>query len=213
MNAFNFHRIFRFCLVCIGYLGLAFVSTTALSQRSVTVVGEIVVQSDSAPAVGVEIDLFNQDREIFLDRTETDDDGRFSFAIDAVEPEQCFVLTYIAPENLLFRANTSRYLNRDVCVDDQDSVDVPVTQLLAAQSLASIELLVESSGGANDTTLQADLFLANNDGTRASFMRSEQITINAMGSFYVSPGCYVVVLIAPETDPDRVFVNGGHQLD
>jgi len=179
-----------------------------LSQRSVTVIGAIDVQSDSAPAVGVQIDLFNRDREVFLDRTETDSDGRFTFSIDDVEPEQCFVLTYIAPENLLFSANTSRYLNRDVCVSDPDNVEVSVTSLVAAESLARIELSVQSTGVANDAILQADLFLAKKDGTRASFLRSEQLTINADGKFYVAPGCYVVVLIAPETNPGSVFTNG-----
>ena len=168
-----------------------------------TAIGGAVDDGDG-PVAGVAIDLFtaNADgsRGSWLAQTTTTADGSYRFDVDP----GCYVLTFIAPAGRTF-TNGSPWFQPGQCVDD-------------GQTITALDATL-SGGGAGGTAIGGsvddgdgpvagvaiDLFTANADGTRGTWLR--QITTGADGGyrFDVDPGCYVLTFIAPA---GRTFTNG-----
>ena len=65
--------------------------------------------------------------------------------------------------------------------------------------------MVTSGDGTPEPRVAIDLFTADEDGTRLSYVRTTKTDRNGQYRFRVDPGCYALVFIAP---PGRTFVGG-----
>lgn len=169
-------------------------------------IGDRVTDTSGAGVGGVKIDLFAQDaqgrRSTFLGTTETNGSGFYGFEVDP----GCYTVVFIAPDGRSFQGG-SRYAERRTCVDGTDDLSLDAV-LLAAGGAASIgDRVTFSSSGAGAQGVDIDLFAAV-DGSRlrAEWLGSTTSAADGTYRFPVTPGCYVVVFIAPS---GQNFVNGG----
>jgi hypothetical protein len=164
-------------------------------------VGGTVTSSDGGTVEGLVVDLFTavdaQTRGQWLGDASTNGAGEFRFA-DV--PAGCYFLTFIAPDGATFPASASRWLNTYVCVEaGQTNVELNAVVQLPSGQEGEIDGTITSVGGSPVEGLVVDLFTANGDGTRASWLGDA--TTDGSGVFRfatLQPGCYVLTFIAPE---------------
>lgn len=166
-------------------------------------IGDSVIYEDGQPAPGVVLDLFGATVDLvrtdYVASTATDDDGIYGFTDDA----GCYVVVAIAPDGQTF-VDGGQWSEQGTCLTAGETDDT-LDAVLARPTTAAIGDSVTNSDGSAAPGVAIDLFAANDDGSRAGYLRSTASSEGGGYGFDVSPGCYVVVFIAPE---GRVFTNG-----
>ncbi len=143
---------------------------------------------------GVGIDLFNETRTTWLASLETDQDGRYQFAVDA----GCYLVTFVAPSGTEFP--TGSYANRAVCPGDgqaNDAVDAQL-QINGSGNGPRIEAAVVDRTGAGVSGVKIDLFQSDQSQARLGYLRT--ITTGSAGDYVInlgSPSCVVLTFVAP----------------
>ncbi len=154
-----------------------------------------VTGSDGSPVAGVEVDLFRQTadggRGEFLDFVDTDSSGAYSFAVTP----GCYVLTFIAPDGFTF--NGSQWFQPSICVEPGQPAVIDAV-LDAPPAATGVGGSVTTIDGSPAVAVAVDLFEANADGARGTFLGSTETDSSGDYSFEVSAGCYILTLIAPE---------------
>lgn len=164
------------------------------------VAGGTVTSTAGAAVANLSVDLFQAvdqyNRGQWLGDARTDANGDFSFG--GLAPG-CYILTYIAPGGATFPASGGQYLNTYECLD-------------AGENNSGLDAVVSLSGGGDPSTiggtvtnggsgfggLTVDLFQANGDGSRGSWLGDT--TTDGSGNYSfdnVDQGCFVLVFIAP----------------
>lgn len=167
-----------------------------------------VVNSDGSPAAGVTIDLFSANadgsRNAFLEATTTDSNGDYRFSTNA----ECYVLTFIAPTGKTF-TNQSQWYQAPECVGANEQVTGVDATVLGNQGSQSISGRVTANNGSPVAGVVIDLFTANADGSRGTYIGDA--TTDANGNYQLDTGaaCYVLTFIAPN---GRTFTNGSQWL-
>ncbi len=168
-------------------------------------IGDRVTETDGGGVSGVDIDLFSQNpdgsRNAYLASATTDGNGFYGFDVDA----GCYTVVFVAPSGRTFQGG-NQYLERSTCVSggvDDLTLDAV---LLGGASGSSIGDRVSYATGAGAAGVDVDLFAANGDQSRGEWLGSTSTDGSGSYGFPVSPGCYVVVFIAP---PGESFVGSG----
>ncbi len=163
-------------------------------------IGGAVTSVDGGPVEGLVVDLFAAvdpyNRGEWFGGARTDAAGGYAFGdVEA----GCYVVTFTAPAGGAFPDSGGPYLQRYLCLEAGESntgVDAVVNP--GGSTPASIGGTVTNDGAAFGG-LVVDLFAANGDGSRATWL-GDQATGDA-GTYAfapVEPGCYVLVFIAPD---------------
>jgi subtilisin family serine protease len=164
----------------------------------------VVTTSGGDPAVGIVIDVFTQTAQGFrgqwLGDVVSDPTGAFSTDVDA----GCYVLTFIAPVGESF-VGSGRWLDLGACVTAGQTTAALNAILEEPTTQAGTITGTVSQAGAPVSGVTVDLFTANADGTRGSWLGDT--TTDATGQFVHSgaAGCYVLTFIAPQ---GSVFTTG-----
>ncbi len=158
--------------------------------------------ADGAPAPGAVIDLFEDvgggARGEWLGDARTDANGRVRFSADG-----CRVVTFIAPDGQRFLNQTS-WENAQGCPDPGQTISLSATLAGSGTGPASIGGSVDR-GGAPVGGVVVDLFVAQGDGSRGSWLGDVATDGSGDFTFDVGPGCYVLTFIAPS---GQTFTNG-----
>ena len=169
-------------------------------------IGGTVTNGDGSAAAGVVVDLFaaNADgsRGAFVGATSTDTAGRYQFAATA----GCYVLTFIAPTGRTF-TNGSQWFQPSACPTAGQALGGVNAALSGggAGGAAVTGTVTAATGGAGVAGVDVDLFAANADGSRGTWIGSQLTDSTGRYRFDVTPGCYVLTFIAPT---GRTFTNG-----
>ncbi len=171
-----------------------------------TSIGDAVTTTAGAAAPGVQVDLFSATadggRDGYLRSTQTDSQGRYSFPVGGAG---CYVVTFVAPQGQTF-TNGSQWLNRYRCVQNgEQATDVDAVLAVAGGSARIGDRVTDRNGNAV-AGVGTDLFTANGDGSRGSYLRSDATDGSGFYGYDVGAGCYVVTFIAPS---GRTFVDSG----
>ncbi len=158
--------------------------------------------ADGNGVEGVNVDLFTENRVSYLRSTLTDGSGNYFFA--DLDPG-CYVATLVAPASIEF--TSGQYANRAVCVAaGEDQTVAPALVVTPGNSGTAVGGAVTDGLGQPVSALSVDLFSANADGSRITYLRSTQTGTDGLYRFDLAgAGCYAVVLIAPA---DQTFVGG-----
>ena len=140
----------------------------------------------------------------YLRSTTTATDGTYSFDVDA----GCYVATFIAPDGRRFDTGQT-WNNQALCLDDQPGT-ANATLTPADQQPARIGDTVTDTTGNGINGIAIDLFTADADGSRGTWLDATATTNDGTYGFDVNPGCYVVTFIAPQ---DQTFSNGSAWLN
>lgn len=172
-----------------------------------TAVGGTVTDRGGASRPDVTVDLFRADadgnRLGYLRSTTTGADGGYRFELAAAG---CYTVVMIAPGDDVFESG-SRYAQGSSCLaDGQEALDLnAVIQSVGPPPGGTTVVGTVLRADDSPASLKADLFQATADGTRGAFL--EAVSTDGAGrySFDVTPGCFVVVIVASDND---VFDNG-----
>lgn len=162
--------------------------------------------SDGSPVVRVNLFAASAggSRTSFLGAARVPDVGDYSFSVDG----GCYVVVAIAPYGETF-TNGSRFSQSHRCVGDGQTVTLPAVAINASRS-GSNEVTIGGQvgvrGGEAAAGVGLNLFAAQGDGSRGSFLARTETDGSGRYRFVTAPGCYVVVTIAPT---GQNFVNGG----
>lgn len=164
-----------------------------------------------APIEAIVIDLFasrdGEERGQYLRSIETDADGNGAFS--PALALGCYVVTYIAPDGESFVESGSQWHSLGRCAVGGPTVwSSSATLDRAGPSEDGIAGGEVSDGGDPVDGLVVDLFTATADGGRGTFLADATTGSDGRYQFTVSPGCYVLTLIAP---PGRSFVDTSTQ--
>jgi hypothetical protein len=162
-----------------------------------------VATKAGAPSPPVQVDLFEAKnrwvRGAFLESTTTSDKGDFGFA---VKPG-CYIVVAIAPNGYTFD-NGGKFRQIHVCVEGKKPPGVITVSLEAGAGL--IEGTVATlAGGVPLEGVRATNFEAVDEWTRGAFLGVADTDAAGTFVFDVIPGCYIVVVAAPE---GTTFENG-----
>ena len=163
-----------------------------------------VTTSGDDPAAGIVIDIFTQaadgSRARWLGDTVTEPNGAFSFEVDA----GCYVLTFIAPLGDTF-VGSGRWLEVPACVDaGQTASSLDAVLVVPVDGPGTIAGTV-ASGGVPVAAVTVDLFVANADGSRSTWLGDARTDDAGRFVHTAAGGCYVLTFIAPE---GSLFDNG-----
>ncbi len=164
------------------------------AETSTARLGGAVTAGDGSPAPGVGVDLFEQaadgSRGSFLDNTQTDDAGLYSFDVE----EGCYVTTFIASEGQTFNGNpwfqTSGCVVVDETLDTLNASFDPATE-------ASLGGTVTIDDGSGAEGVLVTFYLAQADGNRGTYLGSAQTDDAGGYSFDVAGGCHWLIFVAP----------------
>ncbi|MGH1491596.1 MAG: Calx-beta domain-containing protein [Acidimicrobiales bacterium] len=158
-----------------------------------TAIGGVVSLGDGSPAAGVGIDLFTQaadgSRDTYLASRVTDAEGIYSFGVDP----GAYVLTFIALPGETFNGDGFLSLPQTV-VAEQIVTDLNAAMDGAAAS--SIGGTVTDGAGDPAPGVGVDLFEANPDGSRGTYLRSDTTDAAGVYSIGADAGCYILTFIA-----------------
>ena len=158
---------------------------------------------------GLAIDLFTSDqdgdRTEFLTSTTTANNGTYTLDVDP----GCYVVTFIAPDGRTF-TNSQGWLNTAVCAEADETISDIDATLTTSDGVSRIGDTVTDTTGAGVAGVAIDLFTANADGTRGSYLRSTTSASDGNYGFEVDPGCHIVTFIAPA---GRTFTNTSNWLN
>lgn len=159
---------------------------------SPSVLSGTVTYSDGDNASGIGIDLFTDGRVNYLRSLTTDNAGNYQFEVGP----GCYVLTFVAPTGASF--DSGQYKNASVCVDAGQTTDIDQLLIRDGAATSSIGGTVVNEGNAAQSGVSADLFNADTNGNRQSYLRSTSTSSNGTYAFELSAGgCYTIVLVAP----------------
>ena len=152
---------------------------------------------------GLVVDLFadagNGERGQWIGDTRTDANGNYSFTVD----DGCYVVTFIAPDGTRFE-NGGRWLNDGGCAQNGGSTTINATLVGVGGGDGSVAGNV-SRNGSPTSGVVVDLFSAQADGSRGSWLGDVATDGNGNYTIATAPGCYVLTFIAPE---GQTFTNG-----
>lgn len=163
-------------------------------------VGGTVLNEGGAARSGIAVDLFEADsngvRQGYLRSTTTGSDGTYQFDLSV---GGCYAITFIASGNDVF-TNGTRWAQRSVCLTQGESnlaQDATIVGGGQGGGQGTIEGAISKADGSAAPATTVDLFAANADGSRASWLTSTTSSGSGNYSFSREGGCYVLVYIAP----------------
>ncbi len=183
--------------VCVDDGGAGTVDATILANGGSSLQGT-VTDANGAGMANVTGSLYTSDQAAtrigYLSDMTTDSNG--AFQIDAAPG--CYVLTLIAPVNETFVESRTQWLNLHTCITSgQNGTLGPATVNSGGVADAQLAGIITNGAGQPTGNVLVDLFEANGDGTRGTWLDSG--TSNASGAFNISTpaGCYVFTYSAP----------------
>lgn len=165
----------------------------------------VVSRDGAGGAGGVSVDLFTQasggGRDQYLTSVTTDNAGNYAFRELDVG---CYEVTFIAPDGERFVDN-SQYLTAGTCIEAVETDTLNATLRAQSGDQTAISGTVTMGDGSPVDAIGVDLFLANGDGSRGQYLRSDRTDSAGEYGFDVESGCYIVTFIAGSGD---TFTNG-----
>lgn len=174
------------------------VNAQILGAGGTTTVGGTVANRVGAAVGNVSASLYTSDQgqaRIGYLRDETSDaNGAFQFDVGP----GCYVVTLTAPAGETFVESQTAWLNLHTCVTNgqNGTLDAATVDTGGAPDPAVGGIITNGAGQPVGNVL-VDLFAANADGSRGSWLKSDQSAAN--GSFDISMpiGCYILTYSAP----------------
>lgn len=170
-----------------------------------TTVSGRVTDDAGAAVTGVVIDRFAADsngvKSRWLGDVRTGADGEFS----ATDSAGCYVYVFIAPSGRTF-TDSSRWAERFLCLDPGEAATDVSAVLSNASAKAALGGLIDDTKKRAVPGVVVDLFRASADGGRGQWLGDELSGDDGRYEFQVEPGCYVIVVIAPD---QREFPGSG----
>lgn len=151
---------------------------------------------------GVDIDLFDENRQTWLAGMSTGPAGNYRFDVGA----GCYVLTFVAPDGTAF--DTGRYRNRSTCVDADATSTVDATLLInSPDQPTGLAASITDRSGEPVAGVELTLFTSNETRDRLSFLVGTSTDAAGEAFFALAdPGCYVATARAPTGE---TFVESG----
>ncbi|MGH1492320.1 MAG: putative Ig domain-containing protein [Acidimicrobiales bacterium] len=170
-----------------------------------TAIGGTVLDGSGAPVSGLSADLFTADvdgnRITYQRSAQTDGNGAYRF--DLAEAG-CYAVVLIAPVDETFEGDDG-FAERATCVTNGQQVLDLNARLSGETPGDSVISGFITDAGNPVANAQADLFVANADGSRGQFLGAATTDQTGEYSFETEAGCYILVLIAPT---GRTFQTG-----
>lgn len=167
--------------------------------NSLGTIGDSVTRVDGSSVEGVAVDLFTSnpsgERLSYLRTTLTDDAGNYAFSVE----DGCYAVTFIAPAGERF-INGTEWSDAAACVSNRgtvDSLDAVLNNVDGGGEGDTISGTISNADGIGQSGVVVDLFNANADGSRGSYLTSATTNSSGNYSFARPQGCYVTTMIAP----------------
>ncbi|MGI9596985.1 MAG: matrixin family metalloprotease, partial [Acidimicrobiales bacterium] len=168
--------------------GVAAVYPVTNVGQSVT--GQVTF-TDGAVAPDVRLNLFTENRAQFLGVDVTDSGGNYTFDLPAAG---CYVVTFIAPDGIVFAATGGPFQNAAFCADGGQTVAGIDAVLVVLGGETTSQGWVSFIDGTPAGDVRLNLFTEN----RAQFLAVGRTDSNGDYSFTLpGAGCYVTTFIAP----------------
>ncbi len=172
--------------------------TTEVAEQSPAAIGGEVSFSDGSTVAGVSIDLFeaeaNDSRGAYLTSTQTDGTGQYRFDVDPGD----YILTFIAPAGETF-SGSSWFQPSVTVTDGEERLDIngelDGTPGGGDSAIGGTVLFTDGAPGAQ---VKIDLFQAQANGSRGSFLGTVDTDASGQFRFEVAPGSYVLTFVAPD---------------
>jgi hypothetical protein len=167
----------------------------SVDEPEIETVAGTVVDGNGDPIEGIRTNLFTENRASFLGAADTGVDGGYGYELPG---PGCYVVTFIAPEGDTWAGSNDRFLNRAFCAAAGEAVTGIDAELVSAGSLGAITGTILDESAAPVAEVKAVLYAANASGGRGQWLGPAFTGTDGVYSFSVTPGCFVVDLVAPD---------------